>query len=426
MSDLFWPGDERAGSLFSDAELLRTMEAVESAWLEALVAGGIAPAAARHPVSGLVGPDDVAAVAGGSEAGGNPVIPLVALLRDRLPAESARWLHRGLTSQDVLDTALVLLLRDVLDRLDIELRRQVGELLRLTTSYADAPQVGRTLTQHAVPVTFGLKTAGWSTGVLDAADALGRARSGLAVQLGGAAGTAAATVELARLLGHPEPIETAWRLVEATATALALPARAPWHTTRAPLTGVADALVTCTDAYGHLAADVTTLSRPEIGELAEGSGGGSSTMPHKRNPALSVLIRRAALAGPGLAATVHLAAATTVDERPDGAWHAEWAALRDLGRRTVVAASQTSDLLADLRVDTDRMAANLDRAEGVRAEQQSMAALVGAEASATYLGATPRWIVATVRRARAYLTDSRLDGPDCPGGPDRPDEKEST
>ena len=135
-------------------------------------------------------------------------------------------------------------------------------------------------------------------------------------------------------------------------------------------------------------------------------------MPHKRNPALSVLIRRAALAGPGLAATVHLAAATTVDERPDGAWHAEWAALRDLGRRTVVAASQTRDLLADLRVDAERMAVNLDGAEGIRAEQQSMAALVGAEPSATYLGATSRWIEVAVRRAETYLT---VDGRETEG-----------
>ena len=409
MSDLFWPGDERAGALFGGAELLRTMEAVESAWLEALVAGGIAPTAARHAVRGLVGPDDVDTVARSAESGGNPVIPLVGLLRDRLPMEPARWLHRGLTSQDVLDTALVLLLRDVLDRLETELRRQVGELLRLTTAYAETPEVGRTLTQHAVPITFGLKAAGWLTGVLDAAVALGRARAGLAVQLGGAAGTAAAAVELARLQGRPEPIEVTWRLMEHTATALGLAAGSPWHTTRAPLTTVADALVTCTDAYGHLAADVTTLSRPEIGELAEGSGGGSSTMPHKRNPALSVLIRRAALAGPGLAATVHLAAATTVDERPDGAWHAEWAALRDLGRRTVVAASQTSDLLTDLRVDPERMAANLDDADGVRAEQTKMAALVGAEASATYLGATPRWIEMAVRRGEAYLAAADHD-----------------
>ncbi|HEU4547266.1 MAG TPA: lyase family protein [Microlunatus sp.] len=420
MSDLFWPGDERAGTLLGEAELLQTMEAVEAAWLEALVAGGIAPISARHPVRGLVGADDVDAVARAAEAGGNPVIPLVGLLRDRLPGESARWLHRGLTSQDVLDTALVLLLRDVLDRLDTELRRQVRELLRLTTAHAETAEIGRTLTQHAVPITFGLKTAGWLTGVLDAAVTLERARAGLAAQLGGAAGTAAATVELARLQGRSEPIEVALRLIETTATALGLPARAPWHTTRAPLTAVADALVTCTDAYGHLAADVTTLSRPEIAELAEGAGGGSSTMPHKRNPALSVLIRRAALAGPGLAATVHLAAATTVDERPDGAWHAEWAALRDLGRRTVVAASQTSDLLADLRVDTERMAAHLDRAAGADAEQRSMAALVGAEPSATYLGATPRWIEVAVRRGETYLM---ADGP---VGPEGPDEKETT
>ena len=409
MSDLFWPGDERAGALLSDAELLRAMELVEAAWLEALVASDIAPPDARHPVRGLVGADDVDAAARAAESGGNPVIPLVGLLRDRLPAESARWVHRGLTSQDVLDTALVLLLRDVLDRLDTELGRQVGALVRLTTAYAHASQVGRTLTQHAVPITFGLKTAGWLTGVLDAAVALGRARSALAVQLGGAAGTSAALVELARLRGRTEPIETAWQLVEATASAMGLPARSPWHTTRSPFTTIADALVTCTDAYGHLAADVTTLSRPEIGELAEGSGGGSSTMPHKRNPALSVLIRRAALAGPGLAATVHLAAATTVDERPDGAWHAEWAALRDLGRRTVVAASQTSDLLADLRVDTERMAANLDQAEGVGAEQQSMAALVGAEPSASYLGAAPRWIEAALGRAETYLAGAGHD-----------------
>ena len=336
MSDLFWPGDERAGSLLSATELLRAMEVVEAVWLEALVAGGIAPAAARHPIRGLVGAGDVEAVAHGAEAGGNPVIPLVGLLRDRLPADSARWLHRGLTSQDVLDTALVLLLRDVLDRLDTELGRQVRELLRLTTACApNAPEVGRTLTQHAVPITFGLKTAGWLTGVLDAADALGRARSVLAVQLGGAAGTLAAVGRaVAAARRRAEPVDRAWRLVAATAAALGFQPGRPRHTTRTPLTTVADALVTCTDAYGHLAADVATLSRPELGEVAEGSGGGSSTMPLKSNPALSVLIRRAALAGPGLAATVHLAAATTVDERPDGAWHAQWAALRDLGRRT--------------------------------------------------------------------------------------------
>jgi 3-carboxy-cis,cis-muconate cycloisomerase len=408
VTDLFWPGDERAGSLLSDAAWLSAMESVEAAWLAALIEAGIAPVGARHPVSGVVGAEDVAAVAAKAESGGNPVIGLVAMLRDRLPEEPARWLHRGLTSQDVLDTALVLCLREALDRVEAEQRRQVEQLSVLADSHADTAEVGRTLTQHAVPITFGLKVAGWLIGVVEAARAVRAARSGLAVQIGGAAGTLAASTELARLRGRDDPAEVSWRLVQATAASLGLAARAPWHTTRSPLTAVADALVTCTDAYGHLAADVTTLSRPEIAELSEGTGGGSSTMPHKRNPALSVLIRRAALAAPGLASTVHLAAASTVDERPDGAWHAEWAALRDLGRRTVVAASQTSDLLARLEPDADRMRTNLHSATGIDAEQQSMIELVrGASGPhSDYRGASARLIAAAIRRGRQLLEET--------------------
>lgn len=407
MSDLFWPGDERAGVLLSQPALLEAMTAVEAAWLAALVDAGIAPASARHPVRDLIGPADVAAVAVGAESGGNPVIGLVGLLRSRLPEDPARWLHRGLTSQDVLDTALVLCLRDATDRVAAEQRAQITTLIGLVERHATTPEVGRTLTQHAVPITFGLKAAGWLMGILDAAGSLRRARARLAVQLGGAAGTMAATVELARLTGHRDAELTAGAVIERTAAGLGLPARPPWHTVRTPFTTIADALVTCTDGYGHLAADVTTLSRPEIAELAEGSGGGSSTMPHKRNPALSVLIRRAALAGPALAATVHLAAATTVDERPDGAWHAEWAALRDLGRRTVVAASQVSDLLAGLRVDTEAMAAGVAGATGLDAEQASLAALVGGAASPTYLGLTDGFVHEALTRARTQLEEKQ-------------------
>jgi 3-carboxy-cis,cis-muconate cycloisomerase len=412
VSDLFWPGDERAGPLLSGAAWLSAMEAVEAAWLSALVHAGIAPDDARHPVRGLVGAGDVDVVADRAESGGNPVIGLVALLRTRLPEEPGRWLHRGLTSQDVVDTALVLCLRDVLDRLRAEQRSQVERLLILAQSHSETREVGRTLTQHAVPITFGLKAANWLTGVLDATDATEEARWGLAVQIGGAAGTLAASTELARLRGRDDPAEVSWHLIETTASTLGLAARAPWQTTRSPLTRVADALVTCTDAYGHLAADVATLSRPEIAELAEGSGGGSSTMPHKRNPVLSVLIRRAALAAPALASTVHLAAATTVDERPDGAWHAEWAALRDLGRRTVVAASQTTELLSALDVDDQRMGTNLRTAVGVDAEQQSMITLIGGapdpgNPQADYVGAGALFIDAAVRRARRLLKETR-------------------
>jgi 3-carboxy-cis,cis-muconate cycloisomerase len=407
MTDLFWPGDERAGSLLSGAAWLVAMESVEAAWLAALVEAEIAPESARHRVENLIGADDVDAVAAGAESGGNPVIGLVAVLRDRLPDEPARWLHRGLTSQDVLDTGLVLCLRDALDRLGVEQRRQIGQLSVLAESHSGTAEVGRTLTQHAVPITFGVKVAGWLTGVVDAAEAVRETRSALAVQIGGAAGTLAAATELARLRGRDDPAEVSWRLVEATAATLGLAARPPWHTARSPLTRVADALVTCTDAYGHIAADVTTLSRPEIAELSEGAGGGSSTMPQKHNPTLSVLIRRTALAAPGLASTLHLAAATTVDERPDGAWHSEWAALRDLGRRTVVAASQTTDLLAGLHPDDDRMRTNLQAASGIDAEQQSMIELAGGAPGPTsdYRGASARLIDAAVRRGRKLLEE---------------------
>lgn len=407
MADLFWPGDERADGLLGEHDLLSAMVAVEGAWLTALVETGVAPASARRHLGDLVGPDDVEDLARAAESGGNPVVALVALLRSRLgDGDPARWLHRGLTSQDVLDTALVLLLRRTLDRLALDLAAQVGRLVELTETHRGTRQVGRTLTQHAVPITFGLKTASWLTGVLEAAEGLPAVRARLAVQVGGAAGTMAAAAELARLQGLAEPAAAALALVTATATTLGLPSRDSWHTARGPFTAVGDALVTCTDAWGRLAADVATLSRPEIGELAEGRGGGSSTMPHKQNPVLSVLVRRAALTTPQLAATLHLAAATTVDERPDGAWHAEWATLRELARRTVVAAGQTTDLLTDLRVDVGRMRTTLEASRGVDAEQQSMAAVAGGDPEGGYGGATALVIDATLRRARAYLQEA--------------------
>lgn len=385
----------------SDLALLQAMEAVESAWLAALVDAGIAPLSAQHPVRGLVGPDDLDALARGAESGGNPVIGLVGLLRRRLgPTDAARWLHRGLTSQDVVDSALMLLVRDTIDEVVRQLDRQVQALVTLVQAHRDTVMVGRTLTQHAVPTTFGLKAATWLTGVLDCADLVTAVRSRLGVQAGGAVGTMAAATELARLQGADDPTTVAFRLASTTAATLGLSLRMPWHTTRAPVTAVGDALVTCTDAWGHLAADVATLSRPEIGELDEGRGGGSSTMPGKRNPVLSVLVRRAALAGPPLASTLHLAAATTVDERSDGAWHAEWAALRDLGRRTVVAGSQTADLLVGLHVHPARMRATLESAGGTDTEQGSMADLVGGTPSDSYLGATSLIIDAALERAR--------------------------
>ncbi|HEY7047828.1 MAG TPA: lyase family protein [Jatrophihabitantaceae bacterium] len=401
MSDLLRPGGERADGVFDDAALLTALVAVEQAWLHALAAGRIAPT--TRSIGSLVGPDDLASLSSGAESGGNPVIPLVRLLRERLGDDPAgTWLHRGLTSQDVLDTALVLCAAAALDRVVADLHRQVQRLIVLIDAHGATGQAGRTLTQPAVPITFALKAAAWLAGVLDAGDDLTAVRSELPVQVGGAAGTMAATVELARIAGRPDPVAAALAAADAFAAELGLVARPPWHTNRRPLTRAGDALVAATDAFGHIANDVATLSRPEIGELSEGVGGGSSTMPHKQNPVLSVLVRRAAREAPLLGAQLHLAAAEAVDERPAGAWHLEWPAVRTLARVAVTAAGQTADLLAGLVVHPERMAGHLGAdllAERDAIRQALGAAPDGGNDPASYLGAAAEFVRAQRERA---------------------------
>jgi 3-carboxy-cis,cis-muconate cycloisomerase len=397
---MFWPGDQLAGELMSDAAFVRAMLAVEQAWLDCLVDSGIAPTEAAAELGSHIGRDDVEPVAQRADTDGNPVSGLVGLLRERAPEPTARWLHRGLTSQDVVDTALVLCLRDALSRITDEVATQVDALAALAEKHRDTPMLARTLTQAALPSTVGVKVAAWLTGVLDAVEPLAELRAKLPVQVGGAVGTLAAVVELAG------SVDGAVALTDELASALHLTPRPPWHTTRSPITRTGDLLVGCCDAWGHLAGDVATGSRPEIGEFAEGHGGGSSTMPHKNNPVRCVLIRRAALTAGPLAATLHTASAASIDERADGAWHAEWATIRTLARRTVVAAVHTSDLLTGLQVHPDRAAANLAVAGDLSAEQRTMAKLVGRQMSSSYLGAADLVVGAALDRARHYRKDA--------------------
>ncbi len=343
MADLFWPGDERAGDVFSPAAVLGSMIEVEQAWLDALVSAGTAPAAAKADLAGLVAAD-VERLASAAEASGAPVVPLLEVLRHGLDDEPGTWLHRGLTTQDVMDTALVLQARRTAVALRGHLDRQVVALAALAERHREDPMMGRTLTQHAHPITFGVKAAHWLAGVLDAREDIRSLR--FPAQLGGPVGLSLAEGPLA-------------------ATALALEPAVPWHTVRTPFTRYADALVRCSDAFGHVAADVLVLARTEVSELseplAEGRGA-SSAMPHKQNPVLSVLVRRAALTAPGLAAQLHLAATDSHDERPDGAWHTEWSTLVTLSRRVLIAASQTTELLEGLQVHTETMAARVGNA----------------------------------------------------------------
>lgn len=353
-----WAGSP-ASAATSDTAYLRALLDAEAALTRAQASLGLAPAAAAAAVSGAAraGAFDVASIALRARSGGNPVIPLVADLTAAVPAEHGPYVHRGATSQDILDSATMLVAARALDVLLGDLDRTARALARLAEEHRDTVLPGRTLTQHAVPTTFGLKAAGWRSLVLDARDRVHAVRSSLPAQLGGAAGTLAAftafgaadtgalTAAYARELGLAEPV-------------------LPWHTLRTPVADLAGALAFTAGALGKTAVDVLTLSRTEIAEVAEGTGGGSSAMPHKANPVRATLVVAAARRAPLLAATLYGALAAE-DERPAGAWHAEWEPLRDLLRLVGGAAAEAAELTEGLRVDAATMRDHLGLTHGL-------------------------------------------------------------
>ena len=285
----------------------------------------------------------------GSRQNGNPVIPLLGLLRELLTPEDGSWLHRGATSQDALDTGLVLLAKDAVHLIDDDAAAAAARLADLAESHRGTVMVGRTLTQHSTPITLGLKLAGWAYSVAHAVAALRASSAALPVQLGGASGTLASFVAAT---GPGTGTSIADRL--AVELGLAVPP-APWHVHRAPLTRLADSVVELCDAFGTIGGNVALLARTEIGELDDGAEGASSAMPHKSNPVRAVLVNAAARQVPLLAAQLHLDAAT-VDERPDGAWHAEWQPLRELLRTAGGAAATTRELVDGLRIHESAIA----------------------------------------------------------------------
>jgi 3-carboxy-cis,cis-muconate cycloisomerase len=366
--------------LTGDRAVLGAVLAVEAAWATVLEKAGLAPAGSAAVVAAAadVSHYDPADIAERAQGGGNPVIPLLADLRaevkrldtGNIGAVSA--VHTSLTSQDVLDSALMLLARNAVAALLADIHGTTTALAALAERHADTLCAGRSLTQHSLPFTFGLKAAQWFHGLAAAARRLQAV--GLPVQMGGAAGTlAAGTVLVAEGLSPAvrdsgaglAPLELSpFELSDRLATQLDLGTTpAPWHTNRVAVTSLGDALAGVTDALGKIANDVLFLSRPEVAELGEPRAAGrgvSSAMPQKQNPVLSVLVRSAALQAPNLAAQLHLAAANFNDERPDGAWHSEWQALRELLRLSLGAAIHVRELVEGLQVHPAAMRRNLD------------------------------------------------------------------
>ncbi|MFF7891506.1 3-carboxy-cis,cis-muconate cycloisomerase [Streptomyces sp. NPDC007907] len=368
---LLAPGwaDSAASSATGDEAYLRALLDAEAALTRAQAATGLAPAEAATAVTEAAGATvfDVRSLAERARAGGNPVIPLVADLTEAVGELYGPYVHRGATSQDIMDTATMLVAGRTLDVVLADLARTEQALARLAAEHRDTAMPGRTLTQHAVPTTFGLKAAGWRSLVLDARDRVRAVRESLPAQLGGAAGTLAAF----GAYGACDPAG----LPEAYARELGLRAPdLPWHTLRTPVADLAGCLAFTTGALGKLAADVLTLSRTEIAELAEGSGGGSSAMPHKSNPVRSTLIASAARRAPQLAAILYGAMAAE-DERPAGAWHAEWEPLRDLLRLVGGAARDAAELAWGLRISPDVMREHLDLTHGLIVSERLSAEL---------------------------------------------------
>ncbi|MEU4485253.1 3-carboxy-cis,cis-muconate cycloisomerase [Streptomyces purpurascens] len=369
---LLAPGwaDSAAASATSDHAYLRALLDAEAALTRAQAALGLAPAEAATAVTEAAAGArafDVPSLTERARAGGNPVIPLVAELTKAVGETYGPYVHRGATSQDIMDTATMLVAARTLDLVLADLGRTERALARLAAEHRDTAMPGRTLTQHAVPTTFGLKAAGWRALVLDARDRTTAVRDSLPAQLGGAAGTLAAF----GAYGASDPTG----LPAAYAGELGLRApELPWHTLRTPVADLAGCLAFTAGALGKLAVDVLTLSRTEIAEVAEGSGGGSSAMPHKSNPVRSTLIASAARRAPQLAATLYGSLAAE-DERPAGSWHAEWEPLRDLLRLVGGAARDAVELAEGLLVRPEAMRAHLDLTGGLIVSERLSAEL---------------------------------------------------
>lgn len=293
-------------------------------------------------------------------ATGNPVPPLVKALTAavrEVSEDAARHVHKGATSQDITDTAAMLVSRKALDLITTEVDGIASACARLAEEHRASVMPGRTVMQQALPTTFGLKAAGWLVSMLEKRQLLVDVRAnGLAAQLGGAAGT------LASLRGSGLSVLGEF----ASELGLAEP-RVPWHTDRTRIAGIGGALSLLAGVLGKISVDVILMAQTEVGEVAEPAGegrGGSSTLPHKRNPILSVTAAASSRRVQNLAHTLQ-GSMLGEHERAAGAWHAEWEVLSDALALAGGAASAVLEVMEGLEVYPERMRENLGITAGL-------------------------------------------------------------
>jgi len=356
LGPLFTTADMAA--CFSDTARLAAMIEAEAALARAQAALGLVPDGLAAAVAAVDARTlDLAALGAQTAVSGVPTIPFIAAVQKRLPADLARSFHKGTTTQDILDTALVLQLRPALALLAADLDGVLAGLAALAEAHRATPCVGRTYGQHAAPITFGYKAAVWLTGIADAAAALPALRGRVLVaSLGGPVGTLAP-------LGADGPA-----VLEAFARELGLGTTPlAWHALRGRMAEAGAWLLHLLGALAKVATDVTSLASTDIGEVAEPhvpGRGGSSAMPHKRNPVSSTVILAAHAAAKGHALTLFDGMAAA-HERPAGAWHAEWHALPSLFGLAAGALREARALAEGLQVDAARMSSNISLTRGL-------------------------------------------------------------
>jgi 3-carboxy-cis,cis-muconate cycloisomerase len=402
---LFVPAELREAT--SGRSWLDAMLDVERALAAAGAAAGVVPPAASEAIADVCLDRDSFRwedLVGQGRAVGNPVEPLVRALRARVGDEHDRFVHLGATSQDVLDSAAMLIARDAAEHVLSHVAAAAATCATLARDYREAPMAARTLLQQAVPTTFGLVAAGWLTALLDARRRLVElGRTGLPVQLGGAAGTLAA-------LGDDGP-----RVTEELARELGLPVPTlPWHTNRVRVAELGAALGTVAGVCGKIGLDIVLLSQTEVAEVREGTGGGSSTMPQKRNPVRATLARACARLA-GAHAAVLQESLVQEHQRAAGAWHAEWEALCGALSFAGGAAAAAAESLGGLEVDTERMRANLDASGGLVLSERIASVLAerlgrgAAHELVAEAAGTPAFREALLADARNPLSAEELD-----------------
>jgi 3-carboxy-cis,cis-muconate cycloisomerase len=355
-------GSAAMGEVLSDAARLQRMLDFEAALARAEARCSVIPVSAADAIASKCKADliDANALATATAVSLNPAIPLIKQLTALVAKDdpdAARFVHWGATSQDANDTGLVLQIRQALDILESDMASLCMGLAELAQKHRSTPMAGRTLMQHALPTAFGVKVAGWLDAMNRHRERLAETRARvLVVQFGGAVGTLAALRE--------KGLQVAEAL--AAELHLGLPTM-PWHTQRDRVAEAATTLGLCTGTLGKIARDISLHMQTEIGEVFEPAGegrGGSSTMPHKRNPVSAAIVLSAATRVPGLVSTM-LIAMVQEDERGLGNWHAEWETLPEIFRLTAGALHQMATIVPHLEVDVARMRRNLDATHGL-------------------------------------------------------------